>query len=208
MTVSRKEHWEHVYETKGAMELSWYQPVPEKSVELIRETKMPLDAPIIDVGGGTSTLVDLLVDSDYCDITILDIARNALDKSHERLGKCASNVQWIESDVLEFEPQRRYSIWHDRAVFHFQVEIERVRKYLEVMHKALMPNGFLALSTFGPEGPQRCSNLPTRRYSVDELSDLLDAHFDLVVSELEDHLTPGEVQQQFLYTLWRAKDSW
>ena len=190
------------------MELSWYQPVPERSVELIRKTRSPLDAPIIDVGGGTSTLVDLLVRLHYSDITILDIARNALDKSHERLGKPASDVQWIESDVLEFEPQRRYYIWHDRAVFHFQVKIERVQKYLEVMRKSLKKNGFFALSTFGPEGPQRCSNLPTRRYSVDELSDLLDTHFDLVVSELEDHLTPGQAHQQFLYTLWRAKDSW
>jgi ubiquinone/menaquinone biosynthesis C-methylase UbiE len=208
MTVSKKEHWEHVYETKGAMELSWYQPVPEKSMELIRKTSSPLDTPIIDVGGGASTLVDLLVRSHHSDITVLDIARNALDKSRERLGEHASEVQWVESDVLEFEPQRRYCIWHDRAVFHFQVETERVQKYLEVMRKSLTPNGFFALSTFGPEGPQRCSNLPTRRYSVDELSSLLGSHFDLVVSEIEDHLTPGQVHQQFLYTLWRAKDSW
>lgn len=206
MTVSRKEHWEHVYQTKGAMELSWYQPVPEKSLELIRKTRVPLNAPIIDIGGGTSTLVDLLVDSDYCDITILDIAFNALQTSRERLGGSASDVQWIESDVLEFEPQRRYDIWHDRAVFHFQVEIERVQRYFEVMRKALKPKGFFALSTFGPEGPQRCSNLPTRRYSVDELSDLLDKHFDLVVSEIEDHQTPGKMHQQFLYTLWQAKE--
>lgn len=208
MTVSRKEHWEHVYQTRGPSELSWYQPVPEKSMELIRKTGVPLDAPIIDIGGGTSTLVDLLVRSGYSDITVLDIAANALETSRERAGKSASQVQWIESDVLDFEPLRHYRIWHDRAVFHFQVEEDRVQKYLEVVRKALTPNGFLALSTFGPEGPDRCSNLPTRRYSVEELSDRLDALFDLVVFELEEHVTPGKARQQFLCTLWKAKESW
>ena len=208
MTVPSKEHWENVYEAREPKKLSWYQQVPEKSMELIRKTNLPLDAPIIDIGGGTSTLVDLLVSSDYSDITVLDIAGNALNESRERVGKFASRVQWIESDVLGFEPLRRYKLWHDRAVFHFQVEPERVQEYLDKLHKSLGPRGFLVLSTFGPEGPDRCSNLPTRRYSVAELAGLLDTRFDLVVSELEDHLTPNKVQQQFLYTLWQAKETW
>ena len=208
MGVSRKEHWEHVYQTKGPTEVSWYQPVPAKSMSLIRKTEVPLEAPIIDVGGGTSTLVDLLLNSDYSDVTVLDIASAALDESHKRVGDRASQVHWIESDILEFEPLRRYYVWHDRAVFHFQVDVSGIEKYLDILRTALVPRGYFALSTFGPEGPDRCSNLPVQRYSVEELNYMLESSFELMSTEIEEHKTPSGALQQFLYTLWRAKESW
>ena len=208
MGVSRKEHWEHVYRTTEPAEVSWFQTVPAKSMALIRKSEVPTAAPIIDVGGGRSTLVDLLLNSDYSDVTVLDIASNALDASHERLGERAAGVHWIESDVLEFEPLRRYYLWHDRAVFHFLTDPDDVERYLDIMKSALVPGGFFALSTFGPEGPERCSNLPVKRYSVEELTFMLDANFELVKFELEDHTTPKGALQQFLYTLWQARESW
>ncbi|NIS90715.1 MAG: methyltransferase domain-containing protein [Woeseiaceae bacterium] len=208
MSVSGKDHWEHVYTTKGPTEVSWYQPVPAKSMSMIRETKVPLEAPIIDIGGGTSTLVDLLLNSDYSDITVLDISSAALDESHKRIGDRASEVHWIESDILEFEPLRRYYVWHDRATFHFQVNAAAIEKYLDIMRTALVPKGFFALCTYGPQGPDRCSNLPVQSYSVEELTFMLESGFELLTYELEDHKTPTGALQQFLYTLWRAKDSW
>ena len=162
-------------------------------------------APVIDVGGGTSTLVDLLLDADYRDITVLDISGSALEANRTRLGDRASNVVWIETDILKFEPSRRYHIWHDRAAFHFLVDPGDVETYLDIMHSALAPEGYLILSTFGPEGPERCSNLVTRRYSIDGLARLLGSRFDLVAQELDNHQTPGGMQQQFLYSLWRAR---
>ena len=208
MSVSRKEHWEHVYHTKGPTEVSWYQPVPAKSMSLIRKAEVPLEAPIIDVGGGTSTLVDLLLNSDYSDVTVLDISSAALDESHKRVGDRASQVHWIESDILEFEPLRRYYVWHDRAVFHFQVDASGIETYLDILRTALVPRGYFALATFGPEGPDRCSNLPVQRYSVEELTYLLESSFELLLAETEEHKTPAGALQQFLYTLWRAKESW
>lgn len=208
MGVTRKDHWEHVYQTKGPTEVSWYQPVPAKSMALIRKADVPLEAPIIDVGGGTSTLVDLLLNSDYSDVTVLDISSAALDESHKRVGDKASRVHWIEGDILEFEPLRRYYVWHDRAVFHFQVDVSGIDKYLDIMRTALVPKGYFALATFGPEGPDRCSNLPVQRYSVEELTYMLESGFELLSVEIEEHKTPSGALQQFLYTLWQAKDSW
>jgi hypothetical protein len=56
--VGRKKHWEHVYATKADDEVSWTQADPRTSLALIEE-----NAPggtVIDVGGGTSVLVDRL----------------------------------------------------------------------------------------------------------------------------------------------------
>ena len=203
MSVSRKAHWEHVYETKGPTELSWFQTVPSKSMELIRATGVPTDAPIIDIGAGVSSLVDLLRNSDYSNITVLDIANAAIAESRARLGDAASTIKWVSANVLEWVPMGRYYIWHDRATFHFLVNETSAKAYLNTMRAALVPGGFFILATFGPEGPNRCSGLEVQRYSIEALTDLLEEDFELKSYELEDHTTPTGNVQQFLYSSWQ-----
>ena len=203
MSVSRKDHWEHVYKTKGPAELSWFQMVPSKSMAMIRSTGVPTEAPIIDVGAGVSSLVDVLRNSDYSNITVLDIANAAIAESQARLGAAASSVKWILADVLEWAPMGRYCLWHDRAVFHFLVDEASAKTYLDIMRTALVPGGYFVLATFGPEGPNRCSGLEVQRYSIEMLKELLEGDFELQSFELEEHKTPTGNAQQFLYSCWR-----
>ncbi len=203
MSVSRKDHWEHVYETKGPTQLSWFQAVPAKSMAMIRATEVPTEAPIIDVGAGVSSLVDLLINSDYSNITVLDIANAAIAESRARLGDAASRVKWISSDILEWAPKGRYYLWHDRAVFHFLVNEASAKTYLNTMRMALVPGGYFVLATFGPEGPDRCSGLDVQRYSIERLTELLEDDFELKSFELEEHETPTGNVQQFLYSCWK-----
>ncbi len=142
MSVSRKEHWEHVYETKGPTELSWFQAVPSRSMAMIRQTGVPTEAPIIDVGAGVSSLVDVLRNSDYSNITVLDISNAAIAESRARLGDAASSVKWISADVLEWAPMGRYYVWHDRAVFHFLVDESSAKTYLNTMRTALVGSSY------------------------------------------------------------------
>ena len=203
MSVSRQNHWEHVYETKGPTQLSWFQAVPSKSMALIRSTEVPTEAPIIDVGAGVSSLVDLLINSDYSNITVLDIANAAIAESRARLGDAASRVKWISADILEWAPMGRYYLWHDRAVFHFLVNEASAKNYLNTMRTALVPGGYFVLATFGPEGPDRCSGLDVQRYSIERLTELLEDDFELKAFELEEHTTPTGNVQQFLYSCWQ-----
>jgi len=205
MSKTRRAHWQHVYSEKAPTEVSWYQPVPEESLQLIRGTGVARAEPILDVGGGTSTLVDNLHADGYTDITVLDISGRALERSRVRLGESASEMTWIESDVTAFEPQRRYALWHDRAVFHFLTDATDREKYIDVIELALKPGGYLVLASFGPEGPERCSGLEIRRYGIEQLRELLDARFKLRGYQLEEHVTPMGSTQQFLYTWWQAK---
>lgn len=89
---------------------------------MIRATGVSLTAPLLDVGDGTSTLVDHLLDAGYLDVTVLDVAARALEQARSRLGDQGGRATWIEADVTEFEPPRTYAVWHDRAVFHFLTE--------------------------------------------------------------------------------------
>ena len=205
MSDSRKLHWEHVYSSKDPTEVSWYQGAPQLSLQMITATGVETGGAIIDIGGGASTLVDNLLDSGYSDVTVLDIASAALERSRARLGDAAKNATWIEQDILHFEPNRFFKLWHDRAVFHFLTEKSQQRHYADLLQKAVEPGGHVILATFGPDGPERCSGLPVQRYSTEELSGLLEPAFELQAQDLEEHKTPGGSVQQFLYTCWQAR---
>lgn len=203
MTKQRRAHWNSVYDTKSAHEVSWYQERPEKSLDLIEGAGIgPADA-VIDVGGGASTLVDSLLDRGYRDLTVLDVSASALRQSQERLGTRAAGVTWTVTDVTGFEPRRQYRAWHDRAVLHFLTETPDRARYVEVLKSALEPGAYAILATFGPDGPEKCSGLPVRRYTVDMMAELLGPGFALQHSELEEHTTPGGSAQQFLFSTWK-----
>jgi len=205
MIANPEDHWQAVNETKSATDVSWYEPVPQRSLELIEATGLPPEASLVDVGGGASTLVGHLLVAGFGDITVLDVARAALEGSKARLGTAGDRVQWIASDVTAWQPPRRYDLWHDRAVFHFLVDVTLRDRYLDVLKAALAPGGYVVMATFGPQGPSRCSGLDAQRYSADELSEVLGPAYRLVRSQIEEHVTPSGQVQQFLYGLWRTQ---
>jgi SAM-dependent methyltransferase len=199
-----KEHWDNIYSPKGPREVSWYEPIPSRSLALIRATGISSRAPILDVGGGESTLVDHLLDEGYTDVSVLDITAGALERARIRLAGQADSVSWIEADILEFQPARRFSVWHDRAVLHFLRDERSRSRYLNTMRNALEPGGHVVVATFGPDGPTHCSGLEVQRYSGQSLSMLLGPSFEMRSQSLEVHHTPTGAEQQFLYGWWEA----
>ena len=204
MSTRSEGHWDRLYRVKDEATLSWYESQPWRSLQSIQETGVPSDAPILDVGGGASVLVDALLRGGYTDVTVLDVAPTALARSRERLGVAAERVSWIAQDVTTFRPRRRYAVWHDRAVLHFFLSGQEQERYVTVLRRALASEGHVILATFGPDGPARCSGLPVRRYSAELISTLLGDGFELRDSVLADHRTPDGQVQQFLHTRWRA----
>ena len=199
MTNVNAPHWDNVYGNKAATDVSWYEACPEKSLELIRSTAVAFDDPIVDVGGGASFLVDELLTAGYRELTVLDISGVVLQRLGERLGVRAALVSLVQQDVTAFQPNKRYALWHDRAVFHFLTQKEDRLHYVGVLRRALRPAGHAVIATFGPAGPERCSGLPTLRYDTEALSAELGPDFRLVDSALVLHRTPWNTPQQFLY---------
>ena len=203
MNEDRRSHWEKVYEEKRFTDVSWYQDLPATSLELIAGAVLERSDPIIDIGGGASTLVDHLIELGYTDLTVLDISAQALAQAGERLGDRAEHVAWTVADITRFEPPRRYRMWHDRAVLHFLVDAADRERYVAALQRALAPDGYVVLATFGPEGPLKCSGLDVRRYSVEMMAELLGPEFELEEDKLEMHETPFGGSQQFLFSRWR-----
>ncbi len=206
--MQSKEHWETVYGTRGMAEVSWFQEHAELSLKLILDANIPTNAAIIDVGGGTSVLVDDLLTHGYENVTVLDISGAALATARARLGSRADKVHWLESDILNAAlPYHGYDVWHDRAVFHFLTSPEDRQAYVEMVLHAVKPGGLVLVATFAEDGPTECSGLPVMRYSADELHDEFGEPFTLLGHEKESHTTPSGNVQQFVYCLCRKVDS-
>jgi cyclopropane fatty-acyl-phospholipid synthase-like methyltransferase len=202
---SRKEHWENVYKNKSPQEVSWTQQLPKTSLEFISSFRLPKSASIIDIGGGDSRLVDYLIDQQYENISVLDISEKAIEKAKERLGEKAAKVKWIISDVTEFQPETNYDCWHDRATFHFLTSSSDIDSYLGIARKAV--NKFMVIGTFSETGPDKCSMLEVHKYSEEELQHQLENGFEKIKCITEDHTTPFNTTQNFLFCSFRKQQS-
>jgi len=197
--MDRRQHWEQVYQNKTPESVSWFQPDPVLSRQLIEGTGIGKQDAIIDVGGGASRLVDCLLAAGYRDVSVLDIAPSALAHARQRLGDAAEAVTWIEADITRFVPPKRYALWHDRAVFHFLTEAQDRERYREVLLEGLAPEGHLIIAAFALDGPTRCSGLDIVRYDSAGLQSVLGPAFRLRDSVQEIHHTPSGGEQKFGY---------
>lgn len=203
--MDAREHWERIYRAKSPTEVSWYQPEARVSLELIRRVAPDRATPIIDVGGGASTLVDGLLDAGYQSVTVLDIAPASLAIAGKRLGERAAMVRWIVANALNAPlHDAAYGVWHDRAVFHFLTDSVHRERYVAQVRRAVRPGGYVIIASFSPEGPPTCSGLEVMRYSPESMHDEFGSGFRLLDSVQEDHHTPDGRVQSFVYCLCRV----
>jgi len=200
--MDSKQHWDEVYALKAEDAVSWFQPRPETSLALIAAADLERHDPIVDVGGGASRLVDHLLADGHTDITVLDVAAAALEKSRARLGRAADEVHWVVADITRWWPERRYRLWHDRAVFHFLTQEADRAAYRRALEAGLASGGHAILASFALDGPERCSGLPVQRYSPHTLAAELGAGFNLLEQHQEEHTTPAGRVQRFQYSVF------
>lgn len=202
----RQEHWNEVYGARNEDALTWFESIPEQSIALIRKFAKPGD-PVIDVGAGSSRLVDTLLDAELGPVSVLDISEKALEAAKARLGRKADRVEWIVADITKWQCGRTFALWHDRAVFHFLTDRDDQAAYVRTMHGALRPEGIAIIATFAEDGPEKCSGLPVMRYSPDSLAQALEeirpGCFVPVASRRHVHITPKGNRQAFQISVFR-----
>lgn len=198
--MNTQSYWNSIYSAKAPSQMSWFRPHLDTSLALIEQIAGDRNTPIIDVGGGESTLVDDLTAAGYQDLTVLDISATAIDHTRQRLGHASRNIAWVCGDILDAGlPEARYSVWHDRAVFHFLTKHTHRVAYVQQVVSAVKKGGHVIVGTFGPEGPKKCSGLDVMRYDADSLHAEFGNRFRLLESAQELHRTPFGNIQQFLY---------
>ena len=199
--MDNKKHWESIYQKKEIDGVSWYQKVPIESLQLIKKYSISNSDKIIDIGCGKSFLADNLLELNYTNISLVDISSNALKEVKDRLQN--KSLNFIETDILNFNSNDKYDIWHDRAVFHFITDSEGIKKYISLCNEYINKEGILIIGTFAEDGPLKCSGLEIKRYSVDQISDLFEESFELVESFKMLHQTPFDTEQSFTFCVFK-----
>ena len=199
--MDNKKHWENIYQKKEIDGVSWYQKVPLESLQLIKKYSISNSDKIIDIGCGKSFLADNLLELNYTDISLVDISSNALKEVKERLKN--KTVNFIATDILNFNSNDKYDIWHDRAVFHFITDLKEIEKYISLCNKYINKDGILIIGTFAEDGPLKCSGLEIKRYSVGQISSLFKETFELVEGFKMLHNTPFDTEQSFSFCVLR-----
>lgn len=205
MSTGRESHWDQVFTTKADADVSWYQPVPEASLAFIEACAPGPGSALIDVGGGSSSLVDHLLAQGHRDVTVLDVSAAALERARTRLGPRGGDVHWVVSDVTRFEPTRPYHVWHDRAALHFLTDPEDQAAYGRVVSRAVPPGGWVVLATFAPHGPTKCSGLEVRRHDGSSLGEILGPDFVPAEERVVEHHTPSGAVQPFTFARFQRR---
>ena len=199
--MEKKLHWEKIYQTKKNDGVSWFQEIPTESIELIKKYSSDDSDKIIDVGCGKGFLADNLLESKFKDITLVDISSNALSEINNRLKN--QYLSFIETDILDFNSDYKYDIWHDRAVFHFITENKSIDKYISICNNYINRGGKLIIGTFAEDGPLKCSGLEIKRYSINDLVNLFKENFELAEGFKMLHQTPFDTQQSFTFCVFK-----
>lgn len=197
MDTIKQKYWDSIYENKKPNQVSWTQEIPKISLDFIHSFGLNKTAKIIDIGGGDSKLADYLLEEGFENVSVLDISAKALEKSKQRLGDKATKINWLVADITEFKPTSSFDVWHDRATFHFLTTREQIEKYMNIARKSV--NGFLTIGTFSDSGPDKCSGLSIKQYSEETLATELKNGFDKIRCITEDHTTPFQTKQNFLF---------
>lgn len=208
MTLSNQpvditEHWEDVYKTKCFTDASWYKSDPQKSFDLIVGAASNSLGRVIDIGGGQSFLVDLLLDAGFEHVAVLDISQTAIEATKARLGERASQVEWIVADITRRDSLGDFDVWHDRAVFHFVTDPEARRHYVELLKRSLPIGGYFVVGTFAKGGPDTCSGLPICQYDAATMQTELGPSFEPVECSEYLHTTPTGKPQQFFFGTYK-----
>lgn len=198
-------HWQETYESHAPTDVSWYEADPSTSLRCISQTRHAGAQSAIDVGGGSSNLVDRLLDLSLDRVAVLDISASALAVSKHRLGRRADRVDWITGDIRTIEDVGRSDVWHDRALFHFLTDEKDRRRYVELAERTVPSGGTAIVATFSLDGPTRCSGLDVCRYAAPDLAQAFAPGFDLLASEDHAHITPSGITQPFVYVSLRRR---
>lgn len=196
--MNYQSHWNSAYLNKSVSERSWSEFGVSDALAEFEKANLQPSSPIIDIGGGASVFTHSLVNQGFLDLTVLDISILAVEEAKQSLGVHAGAVDWIVSDVLNWQPSRKYLYWNDRAVFHFLVNPEDQQSYVDKVLSATVSGGHIVIATFSLNGPESCSGLPVQRWSAEKLANLFADSCSVISQHEYEHVTPWGSKQSFM----------
>lgn len=191
------DFWNERYERTAPTDRSWTEVWPVATLASLDALGCMPDDSLIDVGGGSGLLVDALIEREWRDLCVLDLAGTALSQARARLGVRGDVVSWRTGDVRTVDLARTFTVWHDRAVLHFLTAPQDIAQYFAQLDRTVAPGGAAVIEVFGPTGPTQCSGLDVRQWATEDLIAAFGPAWETVRATTVDHVTPSGAVQAF-----------
>ncbi len=205
--IDYKEHWNKTYSKSEINKLGWYEESPEPSLELIKECNLNKDSLILDVGSGTTTLIEKLLKDHYNNIVATDISDVALTQAQDNLNaKESKSVRWIVDDITNpkyLTEIGTVDLWHDRTVLHFLTEENQKKGYLSTLKSLVKVGGYVIVAVFSLEGAKKCSGLDVVNYDHTMIAQFLGNEFELLKHFPYLYIQPSGDERPYVYTLFK-----
>lgn len=202
-----KEHWNTAYSNNPMEKLGWFETDLSPSLELISKTGLPNSARILNVGSGSTVLIDALLELEYRNLIATDISDVALNELKNRVS--SADVEYIQDDLTKPEELikiENVDLWIDRAVLHFFNDQKDQEVYFDLMKNKIKKGGYAILAEFSLEGAAKCSGLDVFRYSKEMLADQLGDNFKLIEHFDYTYTMPSGDPRLYIYTLFQRID--
>lgn len=205
--INYKDYWNTAYKKTPTKKLGWFEKKSLKTIELIHQTKLPKNATILNVGVGSSTIIDDLINEGYSNLIANDLSEKSLDDLKKRLEKNASKVKFLVDDLVNPKElnklEKKIDLWNDRAVLHFFLKEEEKEVYFNLVKKLVTQNGFVLIAVFALNGAEKCCGLPLQRYNEAILAEKLGLDFELITSFNYTFVNPNGGERPYVYTLFK-----
>lgn len=206
MSTEIKTHWNNAY-NKADNQLGWFEEDPKETMKLVLQTQLPKNAQILNVGAGTTTLIDALLNAGYTNIIANDLSDLALKKLQERIKNSHDyDLNCLVDDLTnpkELNQLKAVDLWIDRAVLHFFLKENEQQAYFNLIQKIVAKNGFVLMAVFATDGAEKCCGLDLKRYNEDMLQAQLGSEFELITSFNHTFLNPFGGERPYIYTLFK-----
>jgi len=205
-TENLGEYWCEKYTDVDYKTLGWYEKEARPSLTLIAQSNIAKNATIFNVGAGSTTLIDSLLEEGYTSLIANDISSCALNNIKNRIGRQQEKVQFIVDNLIHptiLNQMPKVALWNDRAVLHFFTETKDQDTYFKLLKKKVIHGGFVILSEFNLEGATMCSGLPVKRYNTVMLQEKLGSEFFLLIAFDYDFTMPNGEIRKYIYTLFK-----
>lgn len=199
-----KEHWDKTYFSKNEESLGWYETDLSPTLGLVAKTGIDQAATILNVGSGSTTLIDELLALGYTNLIATDLSEVAIKKLENRIG--LGKVECLIDDLtnpVHLNNIAPVDLWIDRAVLHFFTEKKDQDHYFDLLKSKVKNKGFVLLAEFHLNGAATCSGLPVLRYSKEMLAEKLGANFVLMDSFDYKFIMPSGADRPYVYTLFQ-----
>lgn len=202
-----EKHWNNAYQKSPVTSLGWYEQNPTPSIDLIKSCNLSKDALIFNAGAGATTLIEQLLNDEYTNIVVNDIAASALVELKNDLSEHNhSNVQFIVDDLtnpVELFTMKKVDLWHDRAVLHFFTTENQQEAYFNLLKNSINIGGYVILAQFNLEGAKKCCGLDVYNYNETMLQDRLGDDFELIKAFNYTYTQPSGNTREYVYTLFQ-----